>query len=77
MSPLKNFVKWEFGKVVELFEYLKYEPYGNMLVSRQALFYTVATLMKNIHICVNAGQSSNYFDVGPPTLDEYMDEIRP
>ncbi|KAG2193789.1 hypothetical protein INT47_009931 [Mucor saturninus] len=65
MSKLRIIVEWEFGHVANLFAFLKC-----------ALFYKIATLMKNIHICVNGGQSSSYFGISPPTLEEYMDEIR-
>lgn len=76
MSKLRIIVEWEFGHVANLFAFLKYKPGQKMLLSRCALFYKIATLMKNIHICVNGGQSSSYFGISPPTLEEYMDEIR-
>lgn len=33
--------------------------------------------MKDVHICLNGDQSSKYFNVRPPTLEEYIDEIKP
>lgn len=77
MSTLQSVVEWEFENVASLFPFVKYRPGQKVLLSRCAYFYTVATLMKNIHICLNGGQSSEHFNLYPPTLEEYIDQIKP
>lgn len=72
MSTLRIAVEWEFGHVANLFAFLKYKPGQKLWLNRCALFYPVATLMKNIHICLNGGQTSKHFGLIPPTLEEYM-----
>lgn len=78
MKAVRIAVEWEFGHVAKLFSFVRYKPEQKILHSRCGLFYEVATLMKNVHICVNGGnQTSKYFGIEPPTLEEYIDEIRP
>lgn len=71
-------VEWEFGHVAKLFSFVRHKPEQKTLLNRCGLFYLVATLMKNVHICVNGGnQTSTYFGLEPPTLEEYINEIKP
>ncbi|KAI9012561.1 hypothetical protein CLU79DRAFT_709125 [Phycomyces nitens] len=77
MSTLRIVVEWEFGHVANLFAFVRYRPGQKALLSKCAHFYLVATLMKNIHICVNGGQTSKHFDISPPSLQEYISEITP
>lgn len=62
MSKVRQCVEWEFGKVGSLFAFLKYRQQQKLYLNRVGHFYAVATLMKNVHCCINGGtQTSKYF----------------
>lgn len=76
MSSVRECVEWEFGHVATLFAFVRFRPGQKVYLSRVGMFYVVATLIKNIHTCVNNGnQTSFYFAIQPPTLQEYIDRI--
>jgi hypothetical protein len=76
MAKSRIVVEWEFGRVAGLFAYLKYKPGQKLQLSRVGMFYVVATLMKNIHTCVNRrNETSEYFGIDPPFLTDYIREI--
>lgn len=78
MSSVRICVEWEFGHVANLFAFLKFKPGQKLLLSRVGQFYAVATLMKNIHVCIRRGnKTSKYFNIRPPTLEQYLTEISP
>lgn len=78
MASVRIAVEWEFGHVAKLFSFVRYKPEQKVHLSRCGLFYVVATLMKNVHICVNGGNNTSvYFGLDPPTLEEYINEIKP
>lgn len=77
MASVRIAVEWDFGRIAMLFGFLRYAPNQRSMQSNVGHQFVVATLMKNIHVCVNRGnQISDYFGVQPPTLDEYMDSTR-
>ncbi|KAG2193020.1 hypothetical protein INT47_012145 [Mucor saturninus] len=52
------------------------KPGQKVFLSRVGLLYVVSTLLKNVHTCVNNGnQTSSYFGLSPPTLQQYNDSI--
>ena len=34
--------------------------------------YIVSALLRNAHTCFNGNQTSEYFNLAPPTLEEYF-----
>ncbi|KAG1374071.1 hypothetical protein G6F61_009644 [Rhizopus arrhizus] len=78
MATVRECVEWEFGHVSTLFGFLKFRQGQKLGLSRVGIFYVVATLMKNIHVCVNRGnQTSMFFGIMAPTLEQYVSEITP
>ena len=76
MSSVRECVEWEFGHVATLFAFVRYRPGQKVFLSRVGMFYVVSTLLKNIHTCINNGnQTSFYFGLSPPTLQQYIDSI--
>lgn len=68
MATVRECVEWEFGHVSTLFGFLKFRQGQKLGLSRVGIFYVVATLMKNIHVCVNRGnQTSMFFGIMAPT----------
>jgi hypothetical protein len=38
-----------------------------------AVFYVVAALLANCHTCLYGSETSSFFKIAPPTLEEYLD----
>lgn len=75
MATVSECVKWEFNHISTLWGFLKFQQ-QKLRLSQIGLYYVVGTLMKNIHICINReSQTSRFFEIMVPTLEEYMAEM--
>lgn len=65
--------EWGFGKLKSLFAYLDFEhglkPYLNDI----SVYWPVATILTNCHTCLYGSQTSEYFGVLPPSMEEYLE----
>ncbi|KAI7854300.1 hypothetical protein BDC45DRAFT_569405 [Circinella umbellata] len=73
MSKIRVAVEWEFGRTVNLFTFLDYHNNQKAWLSPVGAYYFVGVLFRNIKICLGGGQACKYFDVRPPTIDEYLE----
>ena len=67
-------VEWAFGKVVSNNKYIDYYKGMSIKLQPVAKMYRVAILFANVHTCLYGSQSSLYFNILPPTLEEYLRE---
>ncbi|KAI8337800.1 hypothetical protein BD560DRAFT_339798 [Blakeslea trispora] len=58
MSRLRVAVEWEFGHTSTLFAHVHFQPKMKLMQNRVGPTYRVATLFKNIHVCINGGKSN-------------------
>lgn len=73
MSHCRVTVEWGFKEVTGKFAFVNLKPQQKFLMSPVAKQYRVATLLSNMHSCLNGGNEiSQYFGVLPPTLEEYL-----
>jgi hypothetical protein len=72
MSSLRISIEWSFEKVTNLFKALNFVVVQRSLEIPVAKWYQVATLLSNCHTCLYSSQTSDYFDVTPPSLEEYL-----
>lgn len=73
LSKARVSVEWGFGNVKRLFAFVEYAKSQKILLSPIATLFKVAVLLTNIHVCITErSQSSVYFHVQPPTLEEYL-----
>lgn len=72
MSPLRVCVEWGFAKILQLFPFVDFKK--NLKVGKEKVpkFYKVATILTNCHTCLYGSQVCQYFEVDPPTLEEYL-----
>lgn len=69
MNSARISVEWEFAKVGTLFGFMNYAP--NLKVYLQPLLhFRVAVLLSNCHSYLYRSQTSKYFDVEPPILED-------
>jgi hypothetical protein len=71
MKSVRISIEWNYGYTASLFRYLtntgKLQVLGGETTAK---VYTVATIMRNLHVILNGGQSSNYFGLN---FDDWID----
>ena len=72
MSKIRTAVEWEFGDVVNKFSFLDFKQPQKIGMSPIGKYYQVGMILKNCLNCVSPNQTSQYFDLDPPTLAEYL-----
>lgn len=72
MSSLRVSVEWGFQKVISEFAFVDFKKNQKLLLQDVENFYKVAVLLTNCHSCLYRNQTSFYFNVIPPTLEEYL-----
>lgn len=72
MSVVRQCVEWSFGKVIKNFAFLDFKKNLKLLLQDLGIMYKVATLLTNCLTCLYGSEASIYFQVQPPTLEEYL-----
>ena len=72
MSKVRQAVEWSFGKTITLFAFLDFKKNQKLYLQPLGKYYIVATLLCNFHTCFYGSQISDYFNVAPPTLANYL-----
>lgn len=72
MSKLRVTVEWGFAKIISLFPFIDFKK--NLKVGKEKVptFYKVATILTNCHTCLYGSQVCHYFELEPPTLEDYF-----
>ena len=66
MSAVHESVEWLFGDIVNYFKFMDFHK--NLKIGLSS----VSALLRNAHTCFNGNQTSEYFNLEPPTLEEYF-----
>jgi hypothetical protein len=73
MSKVRESVEWNFGRMKTLWAFITFKNLQKIMLSPVAKIVGVAMLLTNCHCCYNKGnQISSYFNMQPPTLEEYL-----
>ena len=72
MSSVRECVEWEFGKMMKMFAFLDFRKNLKVLLSPVAKYYLVGGLLTNCHTCLYGNQTSRYFQLDPPSLENYL-----
>ena len=72
MSRVRQSVEWGFKKIISQFAILDYKKNLKLHLQPVALYYLVGTIMTNCHTCMYGSEVSEFFDVQPPTLEQYV-----
>lgn len=72
MSKVRVSIEWGFAKIIQLFPFVDFKK--NLKVRKEQVpkFYKVATILTNCHTCLYGSQVCQYFELEPPTLQEYL-----
>lgn len=72
MVPVRLPVEWTFGKISQLFAFVDFSKNQRVGLQPVGVIYRVAVLLTNAHSCLYGSGTSTFFDVQPPTIEEYF-----
>jgi hypothetical protein len=76
MSSARIAVEWEFGGILQYWASLRWTCEQKALAGGKiAQVYFVCGFMTNCLNCLRRSNASRYFDVTPPTLQEYVNGL--
>jgi len=72
MSSLRVSVEYGFGKILQLFGFNDFKKNNKILLQPLKKQYVVSALLVNCHTCLRGSQVATYFNLIPPSLEEYL-----
>ena len=72
MSTLRISVEWLFGDVINSFKFLDSKKNLKIGLSSVGKMYAVCALLRNAITCLYGNNTSDYFGIKPPTLEQYF-----
>ena len=72
MSAARVSVEWIFGEVINSFKFMDFKKNLKIGLSNVGKTYVVCSLLQNAITCLYGNQTSRYFDLQPPSLQEYF-----
>jgi hypothetical protein len=67
-----EWVEWVFGDITNYFKFLDFKKNLKIGLSAVGKMYSVCALLRNALTCLYGSTTSSYFQVEPPTLQEYF-----
>ena len=71
LSEVRVSVEWLFGDIINFFRFLDYKKNLKIGLSSVGKMYLVFDLLRNAITCLYGNQTSEFFDLETPTLEEY------
>lgn len=72
MSGVRVSVEWVFGDIANYFKFLDFKKNLKVNLSAVGKMYIVCTLLHNARCCLYGSMTSKFFELEPPTLEEYF-----
>lgn len=72
MSAVRICVEWQFGKLLTEFAFLDFKKNLKIFLQPVAKLYIVAAILLNCRTCLYGCQTSEFFELDPPQLEEYL-----
>ena len=72
MSNVRTPVEWLFRDIVENFKFMNFKKNLKIGLSSIEKLYVVCALLRNAIIYLYGNLTSTYFELDPPTLEEYF-----
>ncbi|XP_030841272.1 uncharacterized protein LOC593936 isoform X1 [Strongylocentrotus purpuratus] len=72
MSKVKITAEWSFGGIVNFFKLSDFKKSQEIHESSCAKMYMVSGILTNAHTCIYGNNTPSYFQLKPPSLDEYF-----
>lgn len=77
MSEVRLTVEYGFQRVVTLWAFVDFKKNQKLKLSKIGKQYLVAIMLANLHCCMYGNQTCQYFDIQPPTAEEYLAQAGP
>ena len=72
MSKVRVSVEWIFGEVINQFKFTDFKKNQKLYLSPIAKQYRVSALLTNASTCLYKNNTSLFFELDPPLLEEYF-----
>ena len=72
MSSVRVSVEWLFGSICNYFALIDMKKQQKVNLSAIGKIYIVSALLQNAHTCSYGNIVSNFFELSPPTLEQYI-----
>lgn len=72
MSEVRVSVEWIFGDILNYFKFNDFKKNLKIGLSPIGKIYRVSAILSNAHTCFYKNNTSNFFDIDPPLLEEYF-----
>ena len=72
LSEVRVSVEWLFGDIINFFRFLDYKKNLKIGLSSVGKMYLVCALLRNAITCLYGNQTTEFFDLEPPTLEDYF-----
>ena len=72
MSEVRVAVEWVFGDVINYFKFLDFKKNLKICLSAVGKMYVTCSLLHNARVCLYGSNTSNYFDISPPNIENYF-----
>lgn len=72
MSNVRTSVEWLFGDVINYFKFLDFKKNLKIGLSSIGKMYVVCALLRNALTCLYGNETSEYFGLQPPQLQDYF-----
>ena len=72
MSATRVSVEWIFGDVINSFKFLDFKKNLKIRLSSVGKMYIVCALLQNAIACLYGNQTSKFFGLEPPSVQEYF-----
>ena len=72
MSRVRVSVEWIFGDIVNSFKFMDFKKKLKIGLSQVGKMYIVSALLRNALTCHYGNTTSQFFQLEPPTLQEYF-----
>ena len=72
MSEVRISVEWLFNDIINYFKFMDFKKNLKVCLSSVGKMYIVSALLRNALTCLYGNGTSKFFDVDPPSLEDYF-----
>ena len=72
MSAVRVSVEWIFGDVINYFKFMDFKKNLKIGLSQVGKMYIVSAILRNGLTCLYGNTTSKFFELEPPSLQEYF-----
>ena len=72
MSRVRESVKWLFNDIVNYLQFMDFKKTLKISLSSVGKMYVVCAILRNALTWLYPNQTSQYFNLDPPTLQDYF-----